>query len=113
MASTQGFSVLNQAKDRDQLLEALKDLAQKKLPSDDVEQFMCFATLYYSEHADLEMQGNSIDDIFGVCFAWWKMVVKAEMAQQPLINIINPNFCLLYTSPSPLDKRQSRMPSST
>ena len=24
----------------------------------------------------------------------------------------NPNTCLLYTSPSPRDKRQSRMPSS-
>ena len=24
----------------------------------------------------------------------------------------NPNACLLYTSPSPRDKRQSRMPSS-
>ena len=26
--------------------------------------------------------------------------------------LINPNICLLYTSPSPRDKRQSRMPSS-
>ena len=26
--------------------------------------------------------------------------------------IANPNCCLLYTSPSPRDKRQSRMPSS-
>ena len=25
---------------------------------------------------------------------------------------VNPNACLLYTSPSPRDKRQSRMPSS-
>ena len=25
---------------------------------------------------------------------------------------LNPNSCLLYTSPSPRDKRQSRMPSS-
>ena len=30
---------------------------------------------------------------------------------QPAI-IANPNCCLLYTSPSPRDKRQSRMPSS-
>ena len=26
--------------------------------------------------------------------------------------VIEPNTCLLYTSPSPRDKRQSRMPSS-
>ena len=31
-----------------------------------------------------------------------------------LLELINdsPEFCLLYTSPSPRDKRQSRMPSS-
>ena len=28
------------------------------------------------------------------------------------VNAVNPTVCLLYTSPSPRDKRQSRMPSS-
>ena len=28
------------------------------------------------------------------------------------IYLARPNYCLLYTSPSPRDKRQSRMPSS-
>ena len=28
------------------------------------------------------------------------------------INVMGPETCLLYTSPSPRDKRQSRMPSS-
>ena len=28
------------------------------------------------------------------------------------MQVIKPYFCLLYTSPSPRDKRQSRMPSS-
>ena len=28
------------------------------------------------------------------------------------IEIVKPDICLLYTSPSPRDKRQSRMPSS-
>ena len=32
------------------------------------------------------------------------LVIRAELFQ--------PGFCLLYTSPSPRDKRQSRMPSS-
>ena len=30
----------------------------------------------------------------------------------PFYNADNGNSCLLYTSPSPRDKRQSRMPSS-
>ena len=30
----------------------------------------------------------------------------------PNITVEEPNICLLYTSPSPRDKRQSRMPSS-
>ena len=29
-----------------------------------------------------------------------------------VIDLTNKNSCLLYTSPSPRDKRQSRMPSS-
>ena len=29
-----------------------------------------------------------------------------------IVSILGPNGCLLYTSPSPRDKRQSRMPSS-
>ena len=46
------------------------------------------------------------------------MVIRAELFQ-PGMQIVQPEFynqmltlCLLYTSPSPRDKRQSRMPSS-
>ena len=37
-----------------------------------------------------------------------------EFKQRELLEIYTPwgNPCLLYTSPSPRDKRQSRMPSS-
>ena len=47
-------------------------------------------------------------------FFFMKVFVKFT---DPLINLfkpITPSFiiCLLYTSPSPRDKRQSRMPSS-
>ena len=35
-----------------------------------------------------------------------------EMGQTPLPKYIKRDDCLLYTSPSPRDKRQSRMPSS-
>ena len=31
---------------------------------------------------------------------------------QRLLNYIKPDYCLLYTSPSPRDSRRSRMPSS-
>ena len=34
------------------------------------------------------------------------------MASSDVINFVNIDTCLLYTSPSPRDKRQSRMPSS-
>ena len=40
----------------------------------------------------------------------------AEVKDKPLLELViekvNSYFCLLYTSPSPRDKRQSRMPSS-
>ena len=30
----------------------------------------------------------------------------------PIVGIVTPGFCLLYTSPSPRDRQKSRMPSS-
>ena len=53
----------------------------------------------------------------------WRWKVMWEKREQLLQTIYNPNLrgidfggangpCLLYTSPSPRDKRQSRMPSS-
>ena len=41
-------------------------------------------------------------DLYGTGFAGGKIVARAA----------EPDACLLYTSPSPRDKRQSRMPSS-
>ena len=39
-------------------------------------------------------------------------IKDADIPMLTLANAINPWICLLYTSPSPRDKRQSRMPSS-
>ena len=45
----------------------------------------------------------------GSCERVWFYKPKNE-SEAPLT--LNENICLLYTSPSPRDKRQSRMPSS-
>ena len=39
----------------------------------------------------------------------WMLTKKQEVEH---LKRINPNLCLLYTSPSPRDQRGSRMPSS-
>ena len=39
-------------------------------------------------------------------------VVDVRVSERPECNEGKPGNCLLYTSPSPRDKRQSRMPSS-
>ena len=42
-----------------------------------------------------------------------RVAVNAAIAlERPLLIKGEPGTCLLYTSPSPRDKRQSRMPSS-
>ena len=38
--------------------------------------------------------------------------IDAAIASNAAIGLMEPTGCLLYTSPSPRDKRQSRMPSS-
>ena len=63
---------------------------------------------------DLNVPLNSIDDYIS------DRIIRIR---QPILNLLNGNNkviilshlgrpCLLYTSPSPRDKRQSRMPSS-
>ena len=42
----------------------------------------------------------------------WGVIADAEFTQQRFDLAENAYSCLLYTSPSPRDKRQSRMPSS-
>ena len=41
-----------------------------------------------------------------------KSLAAAVMAQEPKVDILVNNACLLYTSPSPRDRQKSRMPSS-
>ena len=41
-----------------------------------------------------------------------KNTVANQPKSQELVESNSPTTCLLYTSPSPRDKRQSRMPSS-
>ena len=43
--------------------------------------------------------------------AWWQGFGSDEL-NQLVARSLSDNTCLLYTSPSPRDKRQSRMPSS-
>ena len=43
-------------------------------------------------------------------FTWWVLSMFPEI--NSVVGITTNEDCLLYTSPSPRDKRQSRMPSS-
>ena len=43
---------------------------------------------------------------------WSRLSKNAKRAKDDKGDAVKGNFCLLYTSPSPRDKRQSRMPSS-
>ena len=51
------------------------------------------------------------DDFEGVDEDEWVSKMKSLICQSVIINVLLC-ICLLYTSPSPRDKRQSRMPSS-
>ena len=55
-----------------------------------------------------KLASGELKDIVGVTTSFQGEVLAAEL-NIPLLSL---NACLLYTSPSPRDKRQSRMPSS-
>ena len=65
--------------------------------------------------ADMFVEGKMFD---GSSVAGWKGINESDMILMPDVDsaVLDPFFqdktCLLYTSPSPRDKRQSRMPSS-
>ena len=57
--------------------------------------------------------GMSRDELLGINAGIVKSVAASLVENSPnTIIIVVSNPCLLYTSPSPRDKRQSRMPSS-
>ena len=61
-----------------------------------------------------QIQGFNLEaaDFEGERFTNWEIPLKGN---NDLLNITRPDVvkaCLLYTSPSPREKRQSRMPSS-
>ena len=57
----------------------------------------------------IQQAGLSETDYRGREFADWGSELKGN---NDLLSLTQPEFCLLYTSPSPRDMRRSRMPSS-
>ena len=53
------------------------------------------------------LMGREVASAFGRWFA-----LEDSNVSPSLVAVADVNDCLLYTSPSPRDKRQSRMPSS-
>ena len=61
----------------------------------------------------LKTRSNWIFWIIFLQFVFLGMAyIDYDMAIESVAYIVLLNICLLYTSPSPRDKRQSRMPSS-
>ena len=67
--------------------------------------------LSYSIGRDLDVQEGSYDLVIVADFED-RAAFDAYNANQDHLDVIGTQICLLYTSPSPRDKRQSRMPSS-
>ena len=73
-------------------------------------------TLRYLSDRDLDDMGLSRSTFVDGVVESVKADIEANVKDQPISktikSVVNPNFCLLYTSPSPRDQRGSRMPSS-
>ena len=71
------------------------------------------AELPVAQRPKSEAEGHAIQATFAEHssqpVAGWKIASSSKAGQEHL-NVDGPLACLLYTSPSPRDKRQSRMP---
>ena len=59
---------------------------------------------------NISQLGKRFDDPWSLAFISEDKFLLAELTGE--LKVVNYTTCLLYTSPSPRDKRQSRMPSS-
>ena len=71
-----------------------------------------FISLNERGHRQLEMNGLRERVAQVVNWSDRNVVAKERLSRVDLETILRIGDCLLYTSPSPRDKRQSRMPSS-
>ena len=90
------------------LMRALRDFNTPKIPGNDIPIFLrLIADLFPGLDLPTKIDQNLQAKCIKVC---------KELAQQSdevfVSKVVQYQDCLLYTSPSPRDKRQSRMPSS-
>ena len=76
-----------------------------KLPADVRKQFLRLQVM----HAEKKIQNKAKNDFLSFVKCVWPEFVEGSHHRHIADKF---NNCLLYTSPSPRDKRQSRMPSS-
>ena len=69
-----------------------------------------FQDFKYSTESAGPRDPQEEDDM--VCACWVCCVVCLVFGLRSAVGVLGCGSCLLYTSPSPRDKRQSRMPSS-
>ena len=76
--------------------------------------FLVHRSEFESKHPQLEISSKKGDDqgLADVRPDRTESEVARPLAPNPFETIAASSGCLLYTSPSPRDKRQSRMPSS-
>ena len=94
----------HQVKDREAYLKMLAVLVMSLRGS------VC---LYQGEELGLSEADIAYEDLkdpYGIQF--WPDFKGRDGCRTPMVWTSNSTHCLLYTSPSPRDKRQSRMPSS-
>ena len=73
----------------------------------------------YARVLALQQDGTAVRNLRAMLYRVGKNVVVDDLRRRGTearmlesLAIVQPSHCLLYTSPSPRDKRQSRMPSS-
>ena len=73
------------------IIESIIERLNTHLPAGERELATRFARHFY-QHSDPEdLQGNSIDDLYGAVLALWKLAGRRE-PEQPVIRLYNPEF---------------------
>ncbi|MEC8428775.1 MAG: hypothetical protein VXZ35_10130, partial [Pseudomonadota bacterium] len=79
------------AESKESLLRQLSGCIEERVEADEAKQLIEFSSIYFDKYPLEELEGKSINDVFGSLYFWWNYIQKREVDEAKL-RVFNPNL---------------------
>ena len=79
------------AESKESLLRQLSGCIEERVEADEAKQLIEFSSIYFDKYPLEELEGKSINDVFGSLYFWWNYIQKREVNEAKL-RVFNPNL---------------------